>query len=332
MSKIDTTSDSKPTVKIPRFMLIVSILVLGALVVFVVMNFSEVGHLKKLLLEAQPWWLLLAFCLQAGTYISAGAIWYIVILSAHHHVPLRTLARFSIEKLSIDQLVPALGIAGNMVVYRGIKLMGLPNTLAAEALFIDTFSFYIAYAIVSVTGVLILCFYGGITSFILYGMGFFSIILIAVPSLLFWMLKRRKKTLPRLVSRIGAMKKMQELMNEVSRERALSPSLLIKSSLLHISVFVFDSLTLYAVLHALGVHVGVQVAFATLVLSSVAKTISLMPGGLGGFEAGAVGILTILGVTVGQAAAATLLFRGLTLWIPLIPGLLLARRDVAFKI
>jgi glycosyltransferase 2 family protein len=332
MLKSGTETSPKTTVKIPKGMLIFSILVLGALIAFVVINFSEVGKLKKLLIEAQPWWLLLAFCLQVGTYMSAGAIWYIVIRSAHHHIKLSVLARFSIEKLSIDQLVPALGIAGSMVVYRGIKLFGLPNTLAAEALFIDTFSFYIAYAFVSVAALLVLCFYGGITTFILYGMGFFSIILITVPSILFWMLKRKKKSVPKLVSKIKPLKKMQDLVNDVSRERALSPALLIKSTLLHILIFLFDSLTLYAAMHSLGVHAGYHVAFATIVLASVAKTISLMPGGLGGFEAGSVGILTILGVAVGPAAAATLLFRGLTLWLPLIPGLLLARRDVAFKI
>ena len=118
----------------------------------------------------------------------------------------------------------------------------------------------------------------------------------------------------------------------MSRERALSPPLLIKSTLLSISIFLFDSLTFYAVMHAIGMHAGFHVAFATIALASVAKTISLMPGGLGGFEAGSVGILTLLGISVGPAAAATLLFRGLTLWLPLIPGLLLARKDVAFKI
>jgi hypothetical protein len=40
-------------------------------------------------------------------------------------------------------------------------------------------------------------------------------------------------------------------------------------------------------------------------------------------------LLRVLAVPLEAALAATLLLRGLTLWLPMVPGLWLARREVA---
>jgi len=58
-------------------------------------------------------------------------------------------------------------------------------------------------------------------------------------------------------------------------------------------------------------------------------TVSLLPGGVGPFEAGSVAALRLLGVSLEVSVAATLLVRGYTLWLPMLPGLWLARREMA---
>jgi len=45
------------------------------------------------------------------------------------------------------------------------------------------------------------------------------------------------------------------------------------------------------------------------------------PGGLGGIEAGILAGLIACGVPAAPALAATLIYRGLTYWAPIIPGL-----------
>jgi uncharacterized membrane protein YbhN (UPF0104 family) len=50
--------------------------------------------------------------------------------------------------------------------------------------------------------------------------------------------------------------------------------------------------------------------------------------GLGSFEAVSIGMLRALGVPFEAALSATLLFRGYTLWLPLIPGMFAARRQL----
>ncbi|MDG0024643.1 hypothetical protein [Trinickia sp. Y13] len=41
-----------------------------------------------------------------------------------------------------------------------------------------------------------------------------------------------------------------------------------------------------------------------------------------------VGMLSLLGVSVAAALAATLLLRGMTFWLPMLPGVWLARREI----
>ena len=55
-------------------------------------------------------------------------------------------------------------------------------------------------------------------------------------------------------------------------------------------------------------------------------TLSPIPLGLGTFETSCVGMLHLLGVPLEAALAATLLLRGFTVWLPMPPGLWLARR------
>jgi uncharacterized membrane protein YbhN (UPF0104 family) len=53
--------------------------------------------------------------------------------------------------------------------------------------------------------------------------------------------------------------------------------------------------------------------------------------GLGSFEAVSIGMLRTMGVPFEAALSATLLFRGYTLWVPLIPGMFAARRQLKQK-
>ena len=59
----------------------------------------------------------------------------------------------------------------------------------------------------------------------------------------------------------------------------------------------------------------------------LAQTLGVAPGGLGVFEAVSVAALKLMGVPVTAGLGATLLFRFVTFWLPMVPGLILARRE-----
>ncbi len=60
-------------------------------------------------------------------------------------------------------------------------------------------------------------------------------------------------------------------------------------------------------------------------IASLMRSIGFLPGGLGTFEAASVGALSIAGVPVAVGLSATLLFRGLSFWLPMVPGLAMSR-------
>ena len=59
--------------------------------------------------------------------------------------------------------------------------------------------------------------------------------------------------------------------------------------------------------------------------SSLLRTVGFLPGGLGTFEATSVFTLKVAGVPIAVALAATLAFRALSFWLPMIPGLIYSR-------
>lgn len=101
-------------------MLLLGILVLTGLVLFVVVHVGELERFALLLSHAEPSWLILAVILQAVTYLCAGVIWQEVTRPRANSVPTRALFRLSVEQLSVNQIVPTGGVAGNLLVFHAI--------------------------------------------------------------------------------------------------------------------------------------------------------------------------------------------------------------------
>jgi hypothetical protein len=79
-------------------------------------------------------------------------------------------------------------------------------------------------------------------------------------------------------------------------------------------------------LQVVGISVSFGVAFPSFVLASMVATIGPIPLGLGTFEVTCVSTLGALGVGIEAALTATLLLRGFTMWMPILPGMWLARK------
>ncbi|MEU0413785.1 lysylphosphatidylglycerol synthase transmembrane domain-containing protein [Streptomyces griseorubiginosus] len=81
-----------------------------------------------------------------------------------------------------------------------------------------------------------------------------------------------------------------------------------------------------SVIHAVGASLGVtlswaQVAFAYLAASTAVGSVPA-PGGIGPVDAAMVFTLSVYGVPVGTGTAALIGYRVLTVWLPLLPGVL----------
>jgi len=101
--------------------------------------------------------------------------------------------------------------------------------------------------------------------------------------------------------------------SEAPTDLLRDPVLLAETVILEFEVFALDALTLWLVFRALGDTPAIWVAFVSFIMASMVATLGPIPLGLGTFEAACVGMLSLLGVAIETALAATLLLRGLTL-------------------
>ncbi len=319
------------TLRIPKTILLTSIGILFAFIVFIVVHFSEIKQFGKLLEHAQPQWLLLAALCQVGTYFCAGAVWGTIVKEAGHTISFKNLARMSVEKLTVDQLVPTGGVSGNVVIYQVMRHMGLPDFVALEALIIDIFSHYLASACMVASALAVLWFSHGIPHVVQIVASVFSVIMVGIPSLIQYVVRNPHRKLPLWVSRFSPISQGVDVVRSVSHERLYSVKILVYSTVFTVGIYLLDTITLWAMMKVTGYGIGLLPAFAALVIAYISGVITLLPGGIGGFEAGCIFILTLYGVPIEAALTGTLLLRGFILWLPLVPGLVLVQKDVRVK-
>jgi uncharacterized membrane protein YbhN (UPF0104 family) len=317
-----------PPVSISKVRLGISLFILLGVIVFTIHHLAEARHFARLLERSQPGWVLLAIGLQSATYVCAGGIWQAVAVSAAHRLRIGDLARLSVEKLSIDQFIPAGGMAGNVVVIKALRRLGLPAALATEAMLIDILAFYIAYASVGAVALWVLWLRHEVTRVVVALVLAFCVILAAVPLGIVWLLRHRNWQPPGWLGRLQPLTRLRQTVGAVSVQRVRSPRLLATAAVLHTSIFLLDGATLWAMLKALGTPLDLSSCFVALVIASMAGTVSFLPGGIGGFEIGMTATLVLLGASLDVALTGTLFTRGLDLWITLVPGLIFARREL----
>lgn len=86
--------------------------------------------------------------------------------------------------------------------------------------------------------------------------------------------------------------------------------------------WIFDFLSLYAALLAVGARPPLYVALLAYSAAQLLGQLPLTPGGLGVVEAGLTGTLALAGVPAAPAALATLAYRLASFWLPLPVGLI----------
>jgi glycosyltransferase 2 family protein len=92
-----------------------------------------------------------------------------------------------------------------------------------------------------------------------------------------------------------------------------------------------EAISLYLILEALQLPVTILQANFVYCFSTILGAVSMLPGGIGGTEAGMIGLLAFLGISYANGLPAVILIRLSTLWLAVLVGLgfmayMLARR------
>jgi uncharacterized membrane protein YbhN (UPF0104 family) len=303
-------------------------LLLLAALVFAGFHWGDVKQFAKLLAQAQPMWLFIALVTQLLTYIALALEWLLVLRACECHAPFWKLLRLTLTKHFADQMVPTAGMSGNVVVVDRLIGIGASRKVAVAAVILTIISYYASYAIAAI-GVFVLLWLMGADSWLMIGLiSAFLVVAAGIPALALWLQKKGKRAIPRWLRNVGPVHELFDMIGQAPAKLVRSGQLITQLSLLNGIVFALDGWTMKLCLLALGVHVPFASAFIAFIMASIVVTLGPIPMGLGSFEAVSVGTLRLGGVPFEAALSATLLFRGFTLWLPLLPGMIAARRDL----
>ena len=292
----------------------------------VVLRSSEEQELYRLAREARPRWLLVALALQAATYLFQGEIWRVVTRAANAPLTHRTAYGLSLGKLFVDQALPSAGISGNLLMLRGLEDRGVPRTVVMAGVVVDTASCYATYVVGLAIALGITLIHHQSSGLVLFASIPFALGGIAITVAVLTLSGARAGVMAERMKRLTPLRRALALFEAADTALARRPRLLLLASLCQLAILVLDAATIWALIAALGAHASPTGVFASFMISTLFRIIGVMPGGLGAFEAASVLTLKVIGVSVPVALAATLLFRGLSFWLPMIPGLWFARR------
>ncbi len=299
-----------------------------ATVVAVALRFSEAEAIVRLLQALQAEILLLAIVLQAGTYVAQGAIWRDVATAAGSKLSFGAAIRLSLAKLFIDQALPSAGVSGTVVVGRQLEEQGLARTTVMAAVVVNTASYFVTYVFALSLAVLLIPLHGAVRHLVLLGAAIFALCSIALVVMILALPGRTDGAVARRLAQSGVLKAPLSLLIEADVQLARSPPLLLRACVCQFCIILLDAATVWLLIKALGITASLPGVFASFMISNLFRTIGILPGGLGSFEASSILTLQVVGVPLPVALSATLLFRGLSFWLPMVPGLWCSRQMV----
>lgn len=300
-----------------------------AAVVLAVTHLSEEEEFVHLVQTAEPAWLILALLLQTCTYAAQGTVWRSVTRSAGCGLSLWQAFRISLAMLFVDQALPSGGLSGVAVVSGSLQSAGVPKPIVISAVMMDIAMYYLAYATCLAVGLGIACWQGHLPGWItLAGLGF-----VIVGFGTSWLALRLPTggmtSLRRWVGRLPRLNRMLAWIDQADPAPWRSRRVPSQALAAHGAIFLLDAATVWVALRAVGVAAPPTGVFGSFMIASLFRTIGFMPGGLGTFEAASVYTLKLIGLPLSAGLSATLLFRGLSFWLPMVPGLVISREIVA---
>lgn len=306
---------------------ILAILLIGGLLL-AIFHWGDVKKFGELMTKARPLWLAVAVALQLTTYLGLAAQWWVVLRKGDTPEDGISLFRLTLAKHFADQVIPTAGVSGNVLLVDRLVGMGVPRKNAVAALILQIVAYYISYAAGALWVLVVLWWKSRSSALLTASVLVFLVVAIGIPVLVLWLHKRGQEKIPKPIRNWSKAQAFFKLVGEAPRELVRDPGLIISISVLNALVFIADTLTMYVCLLALGVHAPLSASYVAFMMATIAVILGPIPMGLGSYEAVSIAMLRLFGVPFEAALSSTLLFRGFTLWLPLLPGGILLRREL----
>ena len=300
-----------------------------AAVVAAALHFSEQRAFVRLAERADPWCLIAAVLLQAGTYLAQGAIWGRVGDAAGYHLSNRTGFELSLAKLFADQALPSAGISSGILIAKALDQRQLPAGAVKASVLINVVSYHLAYVVALVGALAIVAWHAQANALVVVPAVLFVLFSLGLSVAVLALSGHRHERLADKLRKLSAVRTTLDFLAGADARLLRSPRVLSETIALQLAIVLLDAATVWVLIAALGVRASAPGVFASFTIASLVRKMPFVPGGLGAFEATSVLMLRTVGIDLAMALSATLLFRGLSFWLPMLPGYWFSRRAIA---
>jgi len=306
------------------------------LVVFILFNFTKLKETLVLFREIKPIWFALAVVLQIFTYVFvANIFYYLFILSRKEPaISRKELFRVSFVSLFVTQVIPLGGFSGQGYLIHYFQKRKIPAHISFSTVILESFTYYLAHLVFSLfTFVYLIVIFKSVVSGILLLVALFGIVLFVFADYMILMLTR-KKAMISLSGKIEKHKWLNWLFNKVKLQFPEKEILTkewegvwrINRSLLQplfwqLMIIVADAGTVFLLFNGFNVKINFLVALMGMTLTKIISMVSVSPGALVFFEGAMILFYTAFGIPLHFVIVVTLLFRGLSFWLPMPFGL-----------
>lgn len=327
-AELKTAPGQRPRKTYRMIAIAVAAVATAAGLALIVTQFADISAFAQQASNARPTYLGVAAVTQVATYFCVAFVWRRVLTNVGYPMRIRQLFPLALAKLFADQAAPSAGLSGAMFFLHALGRRGVPQETAFAVFVFVTASFFVAFGVAAISSLFALArednapgalasIFAGVTAailiiFVIACLGFIFRLRIPSP------VKTKFEIIHRLAQSIRMAK------NYIRTRRVL----FFEATLVQLTVRLIDGATLALLFYSIGSAAPFSICFFAVVIASLAATIAPAPMGLGTFEAGMIAALSAFGVPLESAVTSTVLYRGLSLWAPLLPGFYIIQREI----
>lgn len=265
---------------------------------------------------------------QVATYLCAAGVWWLALRGIGRPLSFPGLVPLGVAKLFLDAAVPSIGVSGSLFFVTALGQRGVAEKNATTTFAIGVGSYFIGFLVAVLLNLVLLSRHKGAPeSAILSSLAALGLILAATTAGLV-VLRSRLLSGRAVHTRWPKLDRVLATLAHAAGVLISRPWLVAQGATLQLVLRGFDGLMIWFCFLAIGVEAPLWASFAAIMIANATMFFRPVPMGPGTFEAGSVATLTLAGLPIETALTATLLFRGLSLWIPLIPGFFISQREL----
>ncbi len=293
-----------------------SLAIAGLVAIFVWRQRAELSQAMRELRLADWRWLVVIVVTALVMHGCITQALSTVLLRLGHRIPFIPALMTHAEREMIATVMPMGGAASYVTLVSRFGVYGVTRNDAALAVMLYSLVGHLSFIIVAIPAVVLLIAHHNATTPVLIGAVVVLGVALSILALVGALLKGKRfpesleSRMPGFVSEF----------RETARSTTMPARSLALPFALSLSGDLLGVVSMWAALHAVGVDAGIEIALAAYAVGTMLQLAAPVFQGLGIVEVSIILLLERLGVPMAQAAGATILYRLIDVWLPVVFG------------